>query len=122
MKQLPRQLYNGLMGNAMPDIRIHIHRQGTEPKSAELICNWCQEPHAVEPSYREEALKRGAKEIAKLKADNHEMPDDLTPEQSWTCGKCLVHLEGLPSEFKTDCHEHEVPTERRFRKTNDEIN
>ena len=101
-----------------PDIRIHIHRQGTEPKSAELICNWCQEPHAVEPSYRKAALERGAIEIAKLRVGGHEIPDDLTPEQSWTCGKCLLYVKGLPDTLKTDCHEHEVPTERVMPKEN----
>ena len=94
-------------------LAIHIHNQGE--KTAELICNWCREPHAVEPEYREQILERGAKELDELRRQDA-VPDEikaLTPEKTWTCGKCLLFLNNLsPDAMKTDCHDHEVPKER----------
>ena len=90
-------------------LRINIFPQGE--KTAELICNWCGEPHAVEPEYREERLKRGAEQILELRKQGAKI--DIKPEQTWTCGKCMLVLNGLsPDAMKTDCHDHEVPEEK----------
>jgi hypothetical protein len=101
----------------MSDLNIHIHQSGE--KTAELICNWCKEPHAVEPEYREEILKRGVERIEEFRQEAEKMPDvmakidELGPEETWTCGRCMLFLNGLPLDaMKTDCHDHEVPEER----------
>ena len=84
------------------DLRINIFNKGK--KTAQLICNWCKEPHAVEPEYREEILKRGAEQLKKHGITH------ITPEETWTCGKCMLVLHGLPADaLKTDCHDHKVP-------------
>ncbi len=91
----------------MSDINIHLHKSGT--KTAELICNWCGEPHAVEPEYREEILVRGAEKLAEMAIE------DIKPEQTWTCGRCMLALNNLPPSYlQTDCHDHEVPLKRKF--------
>jgi len=97
------------------DLRIHLHGRGE--KTAQLICNWCGEPHAVEPEYREQVLERGARELEELRRqEGSAVPDEvkaLRPEQTWTCGKCLLFLNNVPANaMTTECHDHEVPKER----------
>ena len=91
------------------NLRINVFPKGE--KTAELKCNWCGELHAVEPTYREEALKRGAEVIQDLKDQGAKI--DIGPEDSWTCGKCMLFLNGMGSDaLKTDCHDHPVPEQR----------
>jgi len=91
-------------------MNVHLHKSGE--KTAELTCNWCGEPHAVEPEYREDVLLRGAKILAEYKSKDIKIKD-IKPEQTWTCGRCFLVLHNHPSDFiPTDCHEHEVPKEK----------
>jgi hypothetical protein len=99
------------------DTRIHFYGQGE--KTDQLICNWCGEPHAVESEYKEQILERGATELEELRrlARQGNISDDeikaLTPDQTWTCGKCMLFLNNLPIDaMMTDCHDHEVPKQR----------
>jgi hypothetical protein len=91
------------------EVRVNVHAQGN--KTEELVCNWCGLPHPVEPAYRQEVLERGRKEVEEYKSKLVV----FTPEETWTCGKCFLHLHGLPDfvieVVKTEC-DHEVPTER----------
>ena len=39
---------------------------------------------------------------------------ELDPDQTWTCGRCLLFLCGhSPDSMRTDCHDHAVPEERQ---------
>lgn len=93
-----------------PDVRVYIHPSNTqEPEDHELICNWCGIPHPCTRSYRDDILKRGAEKIAEA-----ELGDQITPEQTWTCGRCILALEGLPPDLlRTDCPDHDVPKEKQ---------
>jgi hypothetical protein len=98
----------------MSDVNFHFRPPSKQEKTAALICNWCREPHSVEPEYREEMLKRGAEKIKEARETQPDaLPADITEEDTWTCGKCLARLMGLPDDIKTDCHDHEVPKERK---------
>jgi hypothetical protein len=98
----------------MGKINVNIHASGE--KTAELICNWCKEPHAVEPEYKKEILERGARELKECAKELEERNIVLTPEETWTCGKCMLVLNGIPEfvrdALKTECHDHEVPETR----------
>jgi len=88
-------------------LNIHIHAPGEKTES--LTCNWCKEPHAVEPSYKETFLKRTSEKLREV-AETHpevELPD---VEDAWTCGRCMLAMMGKePGFVRTDCHEHDVP-------------
>jgi len=89
------------------DLRINVFNKGE--KTEQLTCNWCGEPHAVEAGYKKETLKRGAEQIKE-----HNIPD-ITPEETWTCGKCMLVLNGMaPDALKTDCHDHPIPTREEW--------
>jgi len=96
-------------------LRIHIHNKGE--KTASLTCNWCQEPHQVEENYKSEILERGKEHIEENKEEIEKRNIQITPEQTWTCGKCMLFLhkvpEGLIDGIQTDCHDHEIPKERK---------
>jgi protein-arginine kinase activator protein McsA len=97
----------------MDSINIHLHpREQERDKTRILVCNWCNELHDVTPEYKEEVLARGAEIIAEaLKADPK--LDPIKPEETWTCGKCYLYLMNLPTNIKTDCHDHPVPEKKR---------
>lgn len=85
-------------------VNIHVHPSGE--KTAYLNCNWCGESHLMEQEYREKTLIRGAKAASELKLD-------VPPEETWTCGRCMLVVTGLRMDFiPTDCHVHDVPKER----------
>ena len=91
-------------------ISINLNVFPPGEKTAELTCNWCGEIHKVEPEYRLETLTRGAARLAEMDLKG------VTPEDTWTCGRCLLVLAGRSVDFmKTDCHEHEVQKERKPR-------
>lgn len=106
----------------MPDVNIHVHpKEEDRDKVNILTCNWCKEMHAVTPEYKQEALARGAKRIAEMKAEYPEdVSPDITPEDTWTCGRCFVFLMHLPADTKTECHEHAVPKNRPYPQTKGE--
>jgi protein-arginine kinase activator protein McsA len=93
-------------------VNIHLRPQeGEDAKTETLVCNWCHLPHKVEPEYKQDILVRAAERLAEaLEAGG--LTDDeraLKPEDTWTCGKCMVQLLGLPTTTRTECPEHEVP-------------
>jgi hypothetical protein len=92
-----------------PDIGLHITNQAApEDETETLVCNWCDEPHPATPEYKAAVLKRGAEAIAEIKEQAQAC--GLTPEQTWTCGKCIVTVYGVEDTLKHDCHDHSVPT------------
>jgi len=98
------------------ELNVHIDLTPKNDKSETLVCNWCAEPHAVDADYKEAMLERGEEQLMVLrqqypdKAEVHE----LEPDQTWTCGRCLLFLCGhSPDSMRTDCHDHAVPEERQ---------
>ena len=92
------------------DVNIHVRPQ-EEAKTEVLTCNWCHQPHPVSPAYKDEIVARGAERIAEAKAANALADEsaNIKPEETWTCGKCMIYLMGLPETMRTECHDHEVP-------------
>ena len=95
----------------MPEenVNIHVRPPELESKTEVLTCNWCRLPHPVEPGYKSEVLARGAERIEEARKANALADADIKPEETWTCGRCMIHLMGLPETMRTECHDHEVP-------------
>lgn len=103
----------------MEEVKIRLREDGE--KNAVLTCNWCKQPHPVEQSYMDDILKRGAEKIEELELISSPTSPpwadlDLVPEDTWTCGKCLLYLTGLPAgAARTGCHDHDVPRREDWR-------
>lgn len=96
----------------MSDVNVHIRPHEDETET--LVCNWCGIEHPASTGYKQEVLARGEQRIAEIQAD-FENPLGLTPEETWTCACCFLHIKGFPAEIaemmNTGC-DHPVPTER----------
>lgn len=97
------------------DLNIHIMPQGKNTDT--LTCNYCGEPHAVDPEYKQMILERGKERLKESGIT------DIKPEETWTCGKCFLKLQKIPDELartvQTDCHEHHIPSERKYQFENE---
>ena len=101
------------------EARIHIATQAAGKRTAELTCNWCGLPHLVESSYHFDMIERGKKLIGEAKAasKNGDPVINITPEETWTCGRCMLYHCALPLDaMKTECSDHDVPETRHGKK------
>jgi hypothetical protein len=101
------------MAEEQPGVNINIGGpEKDDDKTETLVCNWCREPHRVTPAYKKEVISRGEKDLRELREKEPEA-ELVDVEDTWTCGRCTLHLLGLPGFFKTDCHDHAVPEIRK---------
>ena len=93
------------------DARLNVHIHPPSEKTEFLTCNWCKEPHAVEPSYKETFIKRTEEKLREL-VEAHPEAECISIDEAWPCGRCMLAMMGKEPDFvRTDCHEHDVPEE-----------